>query len=112
MSTESSESSGPLASEQPAGATGPNGRSGTAVLVSSQQLATLVTPAGAGFSRSGEMAVTRWTPDATCQSTGYFIYCRDLDTGAFWSTTLQPIPNTTSRILLSLSLRCWACPTG
>ncbi|MBA3713248.1 MAG: hypothetical protein H0W76_12500 [Pyrinomonadaceae bacterium] len=51
----------------------------------------MVTTAGAGYSRSGGVAVTRWREDATRDNYGSFCYLRDVRTGAVWSTGYQPI---------------------
>jgi cyclic beta-1,2-glucan synthetase len=52
----------------------------------------MITTAGAGYSRCGDIAVTRWREDATRDYWGSFIYVRDVRTGAVWSTGHQPIP--------------------
>ena len=50
----------------------------------------MVTAAGAGFSRWGNLAVTRWREDSTCDGWGSFIFLRDADTGDVWSAGFQP----------------------
>ncbi|MBN8728461.1 MAG: cyclic beta 1-2 glucan synthetase [Xanthomonadales bacterium] len=50
----------------------------------------MVTAAGGGYSRWGNLALTRWREDATCDSWGTFLYFRDCDSGAVWSSTFQP----------------------
>ena len=50
----------------------------------------MVTAAGAGFSRWGNLAVTRWREDSTCDGWGSFIFLRDADTGDLWSAGFQP----------------------
>jgi cellobiose phosphorylase len=49
-----------------------------------------ITGAGGGYSRWGDLAVTRWREDATLDNWGTFVYLRDLGTGEFWSTAYQP----------------------
>ena len=63
----------------------------------------MLTQAGAGTSRWNDLAVTRWHEDATCDAMGAWTYVRDLDSGEFWSTTLQPTLAAGSRheVLLS-----------
>lgn len=50
----------------------------------------LLSSAGGGYSRLGDMAVTRWREDATRDHWGAFCYLRDVDTGEYWSATHQP----------------------
>ncbi len=49
-----------------------------------------VTNAGAGGSVCRGRVVTRFRPDATCDTGGQFLYLRDVRTGAVWSATFQP----------------------
>ena len=50
----------------------------------------MLTNAGGGYSRRGDMAVTRWREDGTRDAWGQFCFLRDVDSGEFWSTGLQP----------------------
>ena len=50
----------------------------------------MVSSAGGGYSRLREMAITRWREDVTRDHWGSFCYLRDVATGNFWSTALQP----------------------
>ncbi|MFL6682438.1 MAG: GH36-type glycosyl hydrolase domain-containing protein, partial [Burkholderiaceae bacterium] len=50
----------------------------------------MVTQAGGGYSRYKDMAVTRWREDMTRDDWGSFAYLRDVDSGEYWSTALQP----------------------
>ena len=50
----------------------------------------MLTSAGGGYSRSKDMAVTRWREDATRDHWGSFCYLRDVASGEFWSTAFQP----------------------
>jgi cyclic beta-1,2-glucan synthetase len=50
----------------------------------------MVTSAGGGYSRLGDMAVTRWREDGTRDHWGNFCFLRDVDSGEFWSTSHQP----------------------
>ena len=50
----------------------------------------MVTNAGGSYSRWRDLSVTRWREDATCDNYGVFCYIRDVETGAYWSTTYQP----------------------
>jgi cellobiose phosphorylase len=59
-------------------------------LLSNGRYHVMVTSDGGGYSRLGEMALTRWRFDATCDDWGLFCYLRDLDSGALWSGAWQP----------------------
>jgi len=50
----------------------------------------MVTNAGAGYSRYEDLAVTRWRADGTRDSTGTFIYVKDVTAGRAWSAAYQP----------------------
>ncbi|MBC7990025.1 MAG: cyclic beta 1-2 glucan synthetase, partial [Luteimonas sp.] len=50
----------------------------------------MLTSAGGGYSRLGDMAVTRWREDGTRDHWGSFCFLRDVDSGEFWSTAYQP----------------------
>jgi cyclic beta-1,2-glucan synthetase len=50
----------------------------------------MVTNGGSGYSRYEDLAVTRWRADSTRDSTGTFIYVRDLTTKRVWSAAYQP----------------------
>ena len=59
-------------------------------LLSNGRYAVMVTAAGAGYSRWGDVAVSRWREDVTCDPWGSFVYLRDMDSGAVWSPAHQP----------------------
>ena len=59
-------------------------------LLSNGRYHVAISSAGGGYSRWGDMAVTRWREDATRDCWGTFVYIRDLKTGNFWSTAYQP----------------------
>src|SRR5690606_24965581 len=50
----------------------------------------MVTATGSGYSRWGEIAITRWQPDPTEDRMGTFIFLRDTETGEWWSATAEP----------------------
>lgn len=50
----------------------------------------MLSNAGGGYSRSGDLAVTRWREDGTRDQWGSFCYLRDVASGEFWSTAYQP----------------------
>ncbi len=59
-------------------------------LLSNGKYHLMVTSAGGGYSRWGDVSVTRWREDPTRDCWGAFCYLRDLDNGALWSTTWHP----------------------
>ena len=59
-------------------------------LLSNGRYATMLTAAGSGYSRWCDMALTRWREDATCDDSGFYIYVKDLRSGAAWSAGFQP----------------------
>jgi cyclic beta-1,2-glucan synthetase len=59
-------------------------------LLSNGQYHVVITSAGGGYSRWRDLAITRWREDATRDCWGSFIYLRDIESGAFWSTAWQP----------------------
>ena len=50
----------------------------------------LISAAGSGFSRWGEMELTRWRDDPTLDDRGSWIYVEDRLNGQLWSVTHQP----------------------
>ncbi len=58
---------------------------------------------GSGYSRYGDVAVTRWRADATQDATGQYCYVHDLTTGTFWSTATQPVGASASRSRATLA---------
>ncbi len=59
-------------------------------LLSNGRYAVMVTAAGSGYSRWGDLSVTRWREDVTRDSWGSYLYLRDRNTGAVWSAGHQP----------------------
>lgn len=60
-------------------------------LLANDRYAVMVTTAGSGYSAWRDLAVTRWRGDATLDDRGSYVYLRDLQSGAVWSPTLQPL---------------------
>ncbi len=59
-------------------------------LLSNGRYHVMLSSGGGGYSRLGDMAVTRWREDGTRDHWGSFCYLRDVDSGEFWSTAHQP----------------------
>jgi cyclic beta-1,2-glucan synthetase len=51
----------------------------------------MLTAAGSGYSRWGEVALTRWREDPTCDPWGYHVFLRDVVDGRVWSAGYQPV---------------------
>jgi len=60
-------------------------------LLSNGRYAVMLTAAGSGYSRWGEIAVTRWREDPTRDAEGSFVFLRDVDSGEVWSPATQPL---------------------
>ncbi|RIK41851.1 MAG: hypothetical protein DCC55_10590 [Chloroflexi bacterium] len=50
----------------------------------------LLTNAGAGFSQTSDLMLTRWRADTTLDDWGSWLYIEDVESGALWSAGLQP----------------------
>ncbi len=60
-------------------------------LLSNGHYHVMLSSAGGGSSRCGELALTRWREDITRDHWGMFCYLRDVTTNAYWSTAYQPV---------------------
>src|ERR1700693_2310979 len=61
-----------------------------AQLLSNGRYAVMLTAAGSGFSRWGDLAVTRWREDPTCDGWGSYVLLSACSSGASWTAFLQP----------------------
>ena len=59
-------------------------------LLSNGRYATMLTAAGSGYSRWGNLVVTRWREDATRDDFGSYVFLRDVRSGDVWSAGFQP----------------------
>ena len=59
-------------------------------VLSNGRYAVMVTAAGSGYSRWGDVAVSRWREDVTRDPWGVYLYLRDSSTGDVWSAGHQP----------------------
>jgi cyclic beta-1,2-glucan synthetase len=60
------------------------------LLLSNGRYAVMLTAAGSGYSRWGDVAITRWREDATSDDCGSYIFLRDVNSGMVWSAGFQP----------------------
>jgi hypothetical protein len=60
-------------------------------LMSNGRYSVMLTAAGGGYSRWGDIAVTRWREDATRDDWGAFVYLRDVQGSAIWSASQNPL---------------------
>jgi cellobiose phosphorylase len=77
--------------------TSPNLRAPEVHLLSNGRYHVVVSSAGGGYSRWGDLAVTRWREDATRDCWGTFVYLRDVAGGEPWSVAFQPVGRATKR---------------
>ena len=68
-----------------------------AIVLTNGRFASLISDAGGGGSTFGALALTRWVPDATVDAYGQWLFIRDLDSGAYWSASAQPVPCSSAR---------------
>ncbi|TGP27038.1 MULTISPECIES: glucoamylase family protein [unclassified Mesorhizobium] len=59
-------------------------------VMSNGRYSVMVSATGSGYSRFGELAVTRWQPDPSEDRLGSYIFLRDTATGDWWSATAEP----------------------
>jgi cyclic beta-1,2-glucan synthetase len=68
----------------------PGGARPAVQMLSNGRFHLLLTSAGGGYCRHGDIALTRWREDGTRDPWGHFCYLRDLDSGRYWSAAHQP----------------------
>jgi cyclic beta-1,2-glucan synthetase len=59
-------------------------------ILSNGHYAVMLTSAGSGYSMSGNVGITRWREDVTCDDSGSYLFLRDVDSGTVWSAAYQP----------------------
>ena len=59
-------------------------------LLSNSRYAVMLTGAGSGYSRWGDLGITRWREDVTRDDWGSYVFLRDVQTGDVWSAGYQP----------------------
>ena len=60
-------------------------------LLSNSKYQLMITNSGAGYSRWKGISLTRWREDGTCDDYGVFCYIKDIESGALWCNTFQPV---------------------
>ena len=59
-------------------------------ILSNGRYSAMVTAAGSGYSRCGDIAVTRWREDVSGDGWGAYFFLRDASSGDVWSAGFQP----------------------
>lgn len=59
-------------------------------ILSNGRFSTMVTAAGAGYSRWRDIAVTRWREDVTAEAWGSYVFIRPVGSAQAWSAGYQP----------------------
>ena len=62
----------------------------SANVLSNGRYGVFLTARGTGYSRCGDVAVTRWAGDPTVDLSGSFVFLSDVATGDWWSATVAP----------------------
>jgi len=60
-------------------------------ILSNNRYSVMITNEGSGYSKSGDLQVTRWRKDVTTGKYGTFIFLREVQSGNMWSATYEPI---------------------
>src|SRR6185436_13915646 len=68
----------------------PHGAAPETHLLSNYRYAVVLTAAGSGYSRWGDLAVTRWREDPTRDDWGTYVFLSDVERHRVWSTGYQP----------------------
>jgi cyclic beta-1,2-glucan glucanotransferase len=67
-----------------------HGATPQAHLLSNGRYSVMLTSAGSGYSRWGDIGITRWREDATRDDWGAYVFLRDAESGGVWSAGYQP----------------------
>ncbi len=60
-------------------------------LLSNHKYSVCISNAGGGYSRFGDIDITRWRSDTTCDQWGSFFYIKDLESQDKWSAAYHPL---------------------
>ena len=58
-------------------------------VLSNGRYSVMLTAAGSGYSHWGDLAITRWAGDITCDDSGSYVFLRDVNSGKVWSAGLS-----------------------
>lgn len=67
-----------------------HGATPEAHLLSNGRYTVMLTGAGSGYSRWGDLGITRWREDVTRDDWGAYVFLRDVESGEVWSAGYQP----------------------
>jgi len=67
-----------------------HGATPEAHLLSNGRYTVMLTGAGSGYSRWGDIGITRWREDVTRDDWGAYVFLRDVESGSVWSAGYQP----------------------
>ena len=73
-------------------------------ILSNGRYVVMLTSSGSGFSRFGEIAVSRWRENPAKDPWGSYFYINDLTEGKIWSATYQPCHDRSASYEMSFSL--------
>ncbi len=73
-------------------------------LLSNGHYGLMLTSAGGGYSRWGEIEITRWRPDSTRDDWGTFCYIHDTDSNHLWSNSYHPVDGKVEHYSVNFSL--------
>ena len=74
------------------------------LILSNGSYSLMTTLSGSGYARKGEMTIYRWKGDSTTDSTGSFIYIKNLNSNDYWSSTFEPCKDEGEKYLVELAL--------
>jgi cyclic beta-1,2-glucan synthetase len=74
------------------------------LLLSNGHYGLMVTNSGGGYSQWGELELTRWRSDQTCDAMGTFCYIHEAETDRLWSATHHPVGGKVSEYSVDFTL--------
>lgn len=73
-------------------------------LLSNGRYRLMLTNAGGGYSRWGEIEITRWRPDSTRDAWGSFCYIHDTESNHLWSNSYHPVGGKVDQYCVNFTL--------
>ena len=74
----------------------PHSATPKSLLLSNGRYGLMITNSGGGYSQWGNLELTRWRADQTCDAMGLFCYVHEIDRDRLWSVPYQPVGGTLS----------------